>query len=143
MQADARKAIEELKRGNARNLDSIIRFLAKDEYGFRTGYLKEEAWHVLKRATLTERQKQRLRTVALAYLRKRIQREFWYMCRFIHRIADSTFRSQVEHLTKSKDERVRQRAVLLNAYLQRPDIGGRLQQEFWYQCARSKYRVVW
>ena len=41
------KAIVELKKGNYRNLETIIRFLEKDEYRFGTGYLKEQVWKTL------------------------------------------------------------------------------------------------
>lgn len=137
MKTKASRAVWELRMGNPRNLELIIRFLNVDEYGFRTGYLKERAWRVLKRAQLTEHQKERLRTIALAYLRRRMQREFWYMCRFIYCIADDQFRLRVEQLTVSKDELIRKRASLLNAYLQSPEKGERRRREFWHECARS------
>ena len=147
MKSEAAKAIWELKRGNPRNIESIIRFLSKDEYSFGTGYVKEYAWRVLRRAKLTERQRERLRSVALNHLRKRMRREFWYMCRFICCIADKPFKSRVEQLTASKDELIRKRAVLLNAYLESPEKGERLRVEFWRECLSSKnysrfYRLI-
>ena len=137
MRKDAVKAIRELLKGNARNLESIIRFLQGDDDAVRSGYVKEWAWQVLKRATLTERQKERFRRVSEGYLKRRLRREFWYMCRFIWRIPDSTFNTRVEQLTRSKDEAVRQRAALLYAYLQGPEIGARVHREFRSQYWRS------
>ena len=127
-------ALGYLQIGNPRGLETIISFLQRDEYRHRSGYAKEYAWHLLTRAPLTERQKERLRSVALEYLRRRMQREFWYMCRFICRIADTQFRNRVQELTKSKDELIRKRASLLNAYLQSPEKGERVRREFWYEC---------
>jgi hypothetical protein len=132
------RALGELQIGNARGLETIISFLQRDEYRFRSGYAKELAWRLLTRAPLTERQKERLRTIALEYLRRRMQREFWYMCRFICRIADTQFRSRVEELTKSKDKLIGRRALLLNAYLRSPAEGEQRRREFWSECASSR-----
>jgi hypothetical protein len=133
------KAVQELREDNSRSIESIIRFLERDEYRFRSGYLKEYCWHHLKRAQLTESQKHRLRQVALAYLHKRIQREFWYMCRFIWRIADDIFRGQVEHLARSPQPEVSKRASLLKPYLDSPATGERARKKFYYECLHAKY----
>ena len=133
------KAIQELRKGNPRGLDSIIRFLEKDEYRFGSGYLKEYCWHYLKRASLTESQKHRLRQVALEYLHKRMKREFWYMCRFIRRIKEESFRAEVEHLTNSSQSGVRKRASLLKSYLESPETGERMRKKFHRECLDDKY----
>ena len=120
--------------------EPLIRFLERDEYRFRTGYVKEYIWHMLKRMPLTERQQEQLRKVALMYLRKRMQREFWYMCRFIAGIADAGFRSQVRRLMNSKDADVSRRASFLDAYLESPVKGEQLRQQFHYECLRKRWQ---
>jgi len=137
---ELRRAYTGLLEGDAKKADPLIRFLEKDEYKFGTGYAKELIWRNLKRVKLTDNQKQRLRKVAMTYLNKRMQREFWYMCRFIHLIADDTFRSQVKTLTESKDGKVRQRASLLYAYLQSDAQGERVRRDFYYKCLRVRHR---
>jgi len=116
---EIRIAFRDSKR-HGRGTDALIRLLEKDEYRHRTGYAKEYAWHLLKTTSLNGSQRKGLRAIALRYLHKRMNREFWYMCRFIHSIADDEFRSQVAMLSESKDELVRKRASLLQAYLASP-----------------------
>jgi len=111
--SDARKAIEEMRKGNPRNVEFVIRFLEKDEYKFGTGYIKEDIWRNLKRVSLTESQKERIRKVAFQYLLKGMRREFWYMCRFIRHIANDTFQSQVQQYIKSEQADVKWKALIL------------------------------
>ena len=121
------------------DLDALIRFLERDDYRRRTGYSKEYGWHLLKRVELTGTQRRRLLEIAQRYLHRRMGREFWYMCRFIHRIADDAFRAQVAMLMKSKDELVRKRASLLQAYFAGPEAGEVSHREFRSECFRKKY----
>jgi hypothetical protein len=115
---EAAAAIEDLKAGNVRGVESAIRFLKSDVYEFRSGYLKEYLWRYLARVSLTERQKERLLAVARKYLERQITREFWQMCRLISQIADPEFTEYVKNLAESaKHDDVRQRAALLAAYL--------------------------
>lgn len=124
-------------RRSGRAVDVVIAFLERDDYRRRTGYAKEYAWHLLKGIELTRSQRRRLQEVALRYLHRRMRREFWYMCRFIHRIADVSFRSQVAMLTQSKDALLRKRASLLQAYLVSPDAGEVSHKEFNSECFDS------
>ncbi len=137
---ELRIAARGIREGNSRYAGAIIQFLDKDEYRFGSGYAKEYAWKMLKRADLTEKQKEQLRNIALRYLQKRMQREFWYMCRFIHRIADEAFRARVKQLSASKDEKVRQRAALLLAYFESSEKGEQAHHEFRWQGISRKYR---
>lgn len=127
---EAEKALKDLETGNLRGIDSIIAFLQADEYHFGSGYVKERSWHLLKRVSLSESQKRRLRVLAIRYLQRRMGREFWYMCRFMPLIADNGFRSEVDELTISKEKDVRQRAILLQAYLRSPEEGERRRKQF-------------
>jgi hypothetical protein len=123
---------------SSRGVDVVIGFLEQDNYRRRTGYAKEYAWHLLKGIELTGSQRRRLLEIALRYLHKRMRREFWYMCRFIHRIADDSFRSQVATLTQSKDALVRKRASLLQAYFVSTEAGEASHRAFQSECLRTK-----
>ena len=125
-------------RRSRRGVDVVIGFLEKDDYRRRTGYAKEYAWHLLKGIELTASQRRRLQEIALRYLHKRMRREFWYMCRCSHGIADDQFRSQVMILTKSKDVLVRKRASLLQAYFVSLEAGEASHREFHFECLESK-----
>jgi hypothetical protein len=127
---EAKKALTDIDDGNLRGIDSIIAFLQADEYDFGSGYVKERCWHLLKRVRLNETQKRRLRVLGIRYLQRRMRREFWYMCRFMPMIADDGFRSQVDELANSNELNVRDRAILLQAYLLGPEEGERMRQQF-------------
>lgn len=136
-------AEKEIREGNMRQVADIIRFLERDEQRPSSSYVKDCAWRLLKHARLTESQKEQLRNVALVCLRNRIHRGFWDMCRFIRRIANDSFRMKVSRLTNSKDENIRQRALLLQAYLESPEKGGQARREFKSQYLSRKYRFRW
>ena len=121
-----------------RDVENLIKYLDKDEYRFRSGYAKEYTWRRLNAVELNGSQRRRLMEIALRYLHKRMNREFWYMCRFIRRIADDAFRYRVADLAESKDDLVRKRASLLHAYLQSADAGEAAHREFGYECFRAK-----
>ena len=125
-----------------RAVDVVIGFLERDDYRRRTGYAKEYAWHLLKRVELNGSQRRRLRAVALRYLHKRMTREFWYMCRCVHRIADDAFRSQVAMLIQSKEKLVAKRALLLSAYFAGLEEGEASHREFHSECLQNK-RYEW
>jgi hypothetical protein len=121
--------VEEIQINEA-DPEALVRFLEKDPFCFRSGYMKERYWRLLKRLSLTETQKKRLRKVAIAYLDKPMSREFWQMCRFVWTIADEPFRHDINRLTKSKDTGVQQRAAFLSAYLESPEQGAAVRNEF-------------
>jgi hypothetical protein len=123
-----------------RDVEVLIRILDLDEYCGGSGYAKEYIWHRLKAVELNGSQRRRLQEIAFRYLHKRMKREFWYMCRFIRRIADDAFRSRVAKLAESKDELVRKRASLLQAYLESPIAGEAAHRNFHYELLS---RRVW
>ncbi|MBV9467758.1 MAG: hypothetical protein JO316_06770 [Abitibacteriaceae bacterium] len=126
---EAEQAIAELKRGNLNFVEPVISFLDKDPYTHGSGYLKEKAWRYLKRVTLTKKEEERLRQIALHCVKTRLGREFFPMCRFICGIADDKLRAQVQKLTESEDISVRRRANLLAAYLESLAHGERYRRQ--------------
>lgn len=109
-------SVAELKKGNLAHVEPVIHFLEYDPYTFGTGYLKEKIWRYLLRVSLTKKQEERLRQVALHYVEVRMSREFFPMCRFVSGIATEKFKEQVRVLEESTDLQVRRRAALLAAY---------------------------
>lgn len=123
-----------------KDTNSMIAFLARDEYRFRPGYRKEYYWHHLKQQELTAAQKHRLQNIALNYLQQRMRREFWYMCRCLQPIADEGFRQQVWQLTNSPDGAISKRASLLNEYLKGAEKGEEERKKFKMECRDQKYK---
>lgn len=128
---EAQAAIEKLKAGDARGVEPALHFLKTDIYEFRSGYLKEQVWRHLHRASLAEHQRASLLQIARKYLQRRMTREFWQMCRLVSQIADAEFTENIQHLAESaKDPDVRQRASLLRAYLQGVEEGEKERLRF-------------
>lgn len=123
-----------LKEGNLAFVEPIISFLERDVYSWGFGYKKEKIWRYLVRIELTEKQKGRLRKVALHYIETRISREFYPMCRFVRGIADDRFAESVRELQKSSDQRVQNRGIIMSAYLQSISQG---------EAARSCFHDRW
>jgi len=71
--------------GEHAGIEAAIVFLEADPYFFRSGYLKQQLWHRLKRFPLTGEQSLRVEAVALGYLRKPTLCEFWRMVRYVRR----------------------------------------------------------
>ncbi len=135
---DIHNSILELKRGNPAHVEPIITFLERDPYTHRSGYDKEKAWRYLGRVPLTDKQKERLRQVALHYARTRLSREFFPMCRFMSGLATEKFKRQVQELEASPEGRVRWRAALLSAYLEGLHWGEEVRQKSRWQ--RTRFR---
>ena len=64
-------------------LGTAISFLKADPRFFRSGYLKQIIWDRLKRASLSVQQERQIEAVAVEYLHRRVQREFWHMSRYL------------------------------------------------------------
>lgn len=113
---DVTYSVAQLKQGSGEHLAPILNFLERDPYTHGSGYLKEKIWHYLRRVPLTKKQEQRLLGVAVLYVRTRLSREFFPMCRFVRGFATEHFEQQIHNLENSDDKRVRHRASLLAAY---------------------------
>jgi len=114
---DISGAIAALKAGDRAYVEPIVRYLELDPYQHGSGYLKEKIWRALRRVELTEKQQQRVRQVALLYVRRRISREFAPMCRMVAPIATPKLRGEVDILCGSEDSSVARRAIILRSYL--------------------------
>lgn len=76
-------------------IELALLFLEADEITFRSGYHKQIVWDRLKRLPLSADQSARLEEVAIAYLHKRVRREFWHMARFMRLYATASFWQRV------------------------------------------------
>ena len=128
-----KQEIARFKKGDFAHLESAIQFLERDEYFFRSGYAKEDLWRLLRRATLSEEDKSRLRSVALIYVRKRLTRDFFSMCRFVSFIGcEVPLREELARLGSDDDAMTRRRAALLLAYCQSVSCGEYARRRSYY-----------
>lgn len=77
--------------GKTRGIDAAIAFLDVDPWFLRSGYAKEIIWHRLKRFPLDAPRVALLESIALAWLRRRVRREFWAMARCLRAQASAPF----------------------------------------------------
>lgn len=95
-------------------LDAAIAFLLADPIHFRSGYLKEYLWRWLVHCPLTGSMRSQLEHAALRYLDRKASREFFAMCKFMHRRGRDKFWSSVStELLSSDIEKVRRAELLL------------------------------
>ena len=81
--------------GNGDAIDQAVVYIEADPWLFRSGYFKDKLLRRLRRANLTETQRDRLRTALLAVVDGRDRREFRRFCRLAHAIADDAFRQKL------------------------------------------------
>lgn len=84
--------------GKSRGIDAAIAFLDVDPWFLRSGYAKEIIWHRLKRFPLDGARAALLESIALAWLRCRVRREFWAMARYLRAQASAPFWDTVNAL---------------------------------------------
>jgi len=84
--------------GKSRGIDAAIAFLDVDPWFLRSGYAKEIIWHRLKRFPLDASHAAALETIALAWLRRRVRREFWRMASYLRLRASAPFWEEVAAL---------------------------------------------
>lgn len=130
--------LERVRRGDPAAIDAAVQFLLADPYHFRSGYLKERLWHWLARLPLSPGARKRLERAALAYLERRICREFWSMCKAMPRIASASFwrEAAARALPASGDARdpATLRATLLLAHGASVHAGAEARQRFYKSC---------
>jgi hypothetical protein len=120
--------------------DELIRLLEKEGSRFTMGITKESIWHYLKRMSLTQSQKKKLRAIALVALHQQMRREFWKMCKLMHYISDESFCAAVRRYMNWSDEKIRKRASLLYAHLQSLEEGAKARREFCDEYVREKWK---
>ena len=81
--------------GDGEGIAHALLFLEVDQVTLRSGYLKVDIWDRLKQYVLAPETAQRLEAIALAYLDRRIRREFWHMVNFMRLRGSPAFWEQV------------------------------------------------
>ncbi|XLZ72844.1 hypothetical protein ABT364_12985 [Massilia sp. SR12] len=130
--------LERVRGGDPAAIDAAVQFLLADPYHFRSGYLKQRLWRWLARLPLTAGARARLERAALAYLDRRVRREFWAMCKAMPRIAGAGFwrAAAAKALPATADVRdpVARRATLLLAHAASVHAGAQARQRFYQSC---------
>lgn len=78
-------------------IDEILEFLSIDIPAFRCGYAKEVFLQKLKKVNLSDREREKLKPIALKFCEtKNVRREFRRWCRLMIKNADQQFVSELE-----------------------------------------------
>lgn len=131
--------LKALRRADEVAVQTALNFLDVDPQYFRSGYIKEYLWRYIVRCWLTAQDIGRLHQIALRYTERRIQREFWYMCRAMTHIANPEFWIAVRERLNSDDPQVRLRAAYLDAYSRGIEAGERARKQVRYDVLSRKY----
>jgi hypothetical protein len=100
-----------LKSSSEVAIETAIEFLEVDPIFFRSGYIKEELIQNLKRADLTDAQKERLNGVILRLVELRDCREFRRYCQLATRTKSPKLETELKRLISSNDPSVIRRAL--------------------------------
>ena len=130
---------DKVKTGDAEAIESAIRFLLADPRHFRSGYLKEYLWRMVPRHPLSAPDVERLEGAALAYLKRQISREFWYMCRAMARIGTGRFWRDVLQVAEADDALVAKRALYVLAFSHGIQAGAKVQRQVYRDVLRERY----
>jgi hypothetical protein len=127
-----------LKNGDLAHVEPVLYFLERDPCVLGSGYLKEQIWRYLLRVELSEKQHERLRQVTLHYVKTRIGREFFPMCRFMRRISTEKFAAPVRILANSPDNKTERRALILLSYLHSIRQGEEARRRLFWHWASTR-----
>lgn len=101
---DIRKRVQD---GSSKAIDELIEYLAVDLPAFRSGYAKERFYRMLKKASLTQAQIDRLREIALARCASsEYRRDDSELRRVMIRLADLDFLNRVAAIPSSTGSRI-------------------------------------
>lgn len=104
------KQLQHLRKGEEEAVEMAVRFLEVNPWFFRSGYIKEELLRLIKQASLSDDQQERLRSVILARIEGGGGREFRRYSRLARKLSVPKFREAVLKLLQSDDPQVARRA---------------------------------
>jgi hypothetical protein len=133
------QVLSRVRQNDPRALEATLRFLEADPYHFRSGYLKQDLWRWLARCELSVPGKARLENAALAYLDRRISREFWAMCKTMSVLGSSRFWIAVSNAALEADSPRARRALYLIVHGANIHSGARMRREFYMSLVQQKY----
>jgi hypothetical protein len=134
------ESLDALKRDESAAIETALDFLEADPVHFRSGYTKEEVWKRLRGASLTAGDKLRLEGIALRYVERRIEREFWVMARVMSKLGSNAFWQTAENLAESAEEPIKTRASYLLHYRHGVAPGEQLRKNLSRERLMRKYR---
>lgn len=124
-------------------IEAGLAFLEAQTYHFHSGYLKETILRKLKKATLTEKQKERVREIILGAIKgpyffieipgkqKRFKREFYYYARLARVYANEDLLKQFSELANNgKTLAVRAKALFLKKFLENSNLDFEITRNF-------------
>jgi hypothetical protein len=97
------RQLELLKKHDANAIDAALVYLQVNPYYFRSGYIKQQLAHLLKKAPLTKTHKERLLQILLDAVQEKPRREFIEYCRLARVLADAPFIQKLEQLAHTLD----------------------------------------
>jgi hypothetical protein len=130
-------------KGNSPDVEPALAFLEANPFFFRSGYHKQIVWNRFKQIFLSQQEKQRLESVALNYLDKRVRAEFWHMAKYVRLRGSSQFwQSAIELATAtSRSPRAVKAHWLLLVRANQP-IRRRIQSELLHAKYESGYKPI-
>jgi hypothetical protein len=135
---DIDQTIEGLRQNSPAAVEQSLRFLEENPNFHGSGYLKEAIWRRFIHAEVPARQLRRLEDVALAYLERRMTREFWCMARTMADRGSEAFWKDVLRVTQATDRSRKRRATALLAYEKGTAAGESMRKEVWYEAAKAR-----
>jgi hypothetical protein len=111
-------AVNRLRSGDARGIETAVQFLEADPYCFRSGYMKADVIRFLIRATLDDAVAERLRRVVVMVVDGHDRREFRAYIRLENRVDSPSLRHELAIRTGSPEKRTARHAEWMLAGLQ-------------------------
>lgn len=131
--------LNKVRAGDRVALELALRFLEVDPMHFRSGYLKEHLWRWLAHLALSRPVRRRLEAAALAYLDRRVSREFWAMAKTMHRIAGSDFWLKVANAAESAESPRNLRALYLLVHGADLHAGAMVRRQLFHKWLQEHY----
>jgi hypothetical protein len=114
------RACSEAEFSDSELVEFVICFLESDAWFFRSGYLKQVFITRLKRSSLNEAAKARLRRVLIDAVNRRGTREFKYYCRLAIAVAGPELLAELDTAARDSDDRSRaSRASMMLRHIRR------------------------
>lgn len=109
-----------LQQGETGAVEASLRYLERDRWGFRTGYVKQRMFCYLRRYDLTNLQRRRLQAVLVACVDAGDRREFDQACRCARRFPSSELREELVERLHGDDLGRAVRAIRMLTSLKHP-----------------------
>jgi len=120
-------------------IEVAIRFLIADPRHDSSGYLKQDLWRHLAHCNLSISNQNQLERAALNYLKRRITREFWNMCKTMSRLGRTGFWIKVSDVAQAGNSPEATRAYFLLVHGANIHAGAKLRRAVYMSYIRKKF----